>query len=207
MLIAMNTLPTTLPPAQRGSTLIEVLVSMLILSIALLGIASLQASSMRFAQGSGARAAVAANLADLADRIRTNPDAADTAYVLTANYATQRTALAAGTVTSAKTCGNAAVTCNAAELAEYDMVQFRKSLNQNMPGAAVQVAGSKTAGYVVSAMWFDKTYLKDELNKTNQLDTAPVCDGTETGISSRSCCPLLTEAPAGVRCTNMTVLP
>jgi type IV pilus assembly protein PilV len=193
--------------SQDGSTLIEVLVSMLILSIALLGIASLQASSMRFSQGSGARAAVAANLSDFADRIRTNPDAADTAYVLASNYATQRSQLAAGTVTANKNCGDAAVTCTAAELAQYDMTQFRKSLNLNMPGGAVQISGGKSTGYVLTAMWIDKTYLKDELNKTSELETANVCDGTETGIAARNCCPVLTEAPAGVRCTNMTVLP
>ena len=67
--------------AHTGSTLIEVLVAMLVLSIGLLGVAGLAAASLRYSQGGWARASVASGLSDLADRVRTNPGADVTAYV------------------------------------------------------------------------------------------------------------------------------
>jgi type IV pilus assembly protein PilV len=193
------------PQVARGSTLIEVLVSMLILSIGLLAVASLQASTMRFAQGSGARAAIASTLSDFADRIRANPASATAAYALGTTYPAQRSTI--GALAATKECGNSGITCNEAELAAYDLVQFRLNLNRNMPGGAGFVTGNRAAGFVVTVMWADKTYLKEEANKTEQLDTSEVCTGTETGIAARTCCPTAAAAPAGVRCTNMTVLP
>ena len=50
--------------AEAGSTLIEALVAMLVLSIGLLGIAGLASASLRYSQGSWARAAVASGLSD-----------------------------------------------------------------------------------------------------------------------------------------------
>jgi type IV pilus assembly protein PilV len=191
----------------RGSTLIEVLISMLILSIGLLGVAKLQAASMRFSVGSNARAAVAVNLSDFADRIHANPEGDDHAYLLNDNYATQRASMVANTVVPAKDCGAANTTCTTDELAAYDITQLRLALNANMPGSALYIEGCKSEGYVATVMWFDKGYLKDETSKTTLLSKAETCVGTETGIAARTCCPLDAQAPDGVRCTNMTIVP
>ena len=54
---------------QAGTTLLEVLVAMLVLSIGLLGIAGLSAASLRYSQGGWARASISSGLSDLADRV------------------------------------------------------------------------------------------------------------------------------------------
>lgn len=61
---------------QKGFTLLEVLVAVLVLAIGLLGLAGLQATSLRVNQSASMRSQ-ATNLAyDMADRIRANRDAA-----------------------------------------------------------------------------------------------------------------------------------
>lgn len=59
---------------ERGFTLIEVLVSVVLLSIGLLGVAGMQLSGLRYHQGAYVRAQATALLGDMADRLRTNPE-------------------------------------------------------------------------------------------------------------------------------------
>jgi len=59
---------------ERGFTLIEVLVSVVLLSIGLLGVAGMQLSGLRYHQGAYVRAQATALLTDMADRLRTNPE-------------------------------------------------------------------------------------------------------------------------------------
>ncbi|MES1992288.1 MAG: type IV pilus modification protein PilV [Pseudomonadota bacterium] len=58
---------------QRGFTLVEVLVAILLLSIGLLGVAGLQISGLRYQQGAYTRSQATALLTDMADRMRINP--------------------------------------------------------------------------------------------------------------------------------------
>lgn len=194
---------------QMGSTLLEVLVAILILSIGLLGIAGLQASTMRYSQGGWARAAVAANLADIADRVRTNPSTSVTAYQFTTPYNDQRTAIDGGTVTVDKDCESettaTGVTCTADQLAAYQIVRWRLALARDLPQGAGFITGQRNTGYIATAMWFDKTYVKDTDTKALMPPTS--CTGTESGIAARSCCPAAASAPAGTRCTNILVTP
>ena len=62
-------------PAVGGFSLIEVLVALVVLSIGMIGIAAMQVEGLRFGQQAviGTRAVGLA--ADIADRIRANPDA------------------------------------------------------------------------------------------------------------------------------------
>jgi len=190
---------------QQGSTLIEVLVAILILSIGLLGIAGMQVLTMRYSQGGWARAAVAASLSDIADRVRANPSASVTAYQFLTDYTTQRTAIEAGTVTAAKDC-ETAVTCTPAELAASQIVRWRLALARDLPGGAGFISGQRDTGYVATVMWFDKSFVKD--NDPTSLDSATACDSTQTGIAGRTCCPAAAASKLpGIRCTNMLVTP
>lgn len=60
----------------RGFTLVEVLVALVILSIGLLGIASLQLSSLRWNQGAAARSQATLLAYDIVDRMRANQKSA-----------------------------------------------------------------------------------------------------------------------------------
>jgi type IV pilus assembly protein PilV len=64
---------------QRGVTLIEILVAVVLLSIGLLGLAGLQLRGMQVNQGSAMRSQAAILAADLADRMRADVTAANPA--------------------------------------------------------------------------------------------------------------------------------
>jgi type IV pilus assembly protein PilV len=198
---------------QRGTTLIEALVAILILSIGLLGIAGLQASTLKYSQGGWARAAVASNLSDIADRIRTNPSTTTTAYRFTTDYTAQRSAIDLKTVTAALDCESEStstgVTCTADQLATYQLVRWRLALARDLPGGAGYITGTRDTGYVATVIWLDKTNFDDASTsvKTNTLKTPAACAGTESGIAARTCCPSAASAPAGARCTNLLVTP
>jgi type IV pilus assembly protein PilV len=207
-MMPMHFNPPQTPPArhaQAGSTLIEVMVAMLVLSIGLLGVAGLAAASLRYSQGGWARASVASGLSDLADRVRTNPGADVTAYVFnTSNYADQRTALESGQVTITTDCMAEGTACDATELAAFHMAEWRLAMNSNMPGSAVWVSGQRDEGYQATLMWFDKSFVQSD---GTTLDTSATCTAAMTGAAARQCCPADAAVVAGVRCTNMTIVP
>jgi len=66
------------PARARGFSLIEVLVSIVVLSIGLLGLAALQVSGLRVGQSSFYRAQAAQYATDMADRLRANAGEART---------------------------------------------------------------------------------------------------------------------------------
>lgn len=180
---------------QAGTSMIEALVAILILSIGLLGIAGLQASTLRFSQGSWARAAVASQLSDFADRVRANPGTGTAAYVLATKYADQRAAI--GALAPAKDCD--ATACTPDELATFHLVQWRLALNGSMPGAAAFVSGTRNTGYLATVIWFDK----------DAGEAPEACDAAFEGLRARNCCPAGADVTGttGVRCTNMMVVP
>ena len=169
--------------ADRGATMIEVLVAILILSIGMLGIAGLQVASMKYSQGGWARAAVASGLSDFADRIRANPGSTIAAYAVAGDYTAQRTALLANTVVAAKDCEAAAAVCTAAELADFHLVQWRLSIDASMPGSAALVTGDRAAGYTTTVMWFDKAFLRKD---GTTLDDSATCVAPGSGRNLRS---------------------
>jgi type IV pilus assembly protein PilV len=201
--------PALFRQAHTGSSLIEVLVAMLVLSIGLLGVAGLAAASLRYSQGGWARASVASGLSDLADRVRTNPGAGVTAYVFDTtndapNYSGQRTALGGGQVAMDVDCMAEDTACTATELAAFHMTEWRLAMNSSMPGSAVWVSGQRDEGYQATIMWFDKSFVQSD---GTTLDTSATCTAAMTGVAARQCCPADAEVIAGVRCTNMAVLP
>jgi type IV pilus assembly protein PilV len=92
----------------RGFTLIEALLSMLVLSVGLLGAAAMLLGSLRVNAGALQRLAATQLLLDMADRIRVNPAGR-------ANYT--------AAVSGAASCGDPAG-CDAAGLAGMDRRRF-----------------------------------------------------------------------------------
>jgi type IV pilus assembly protein PilV len=189
--------------AGRGVVLIEALVSILILSIGVLGMMGMQAASIRYEQNSWARAAVSSLVADVSDRIRANPGSADTAYVYNVAYATERTAIDtnSSTFTVSPDCNTAS--CVPAEMATYDVAKWRQSLNTMIPGAVGMITGSRSGNYNITVAWFDRS----RINSLGELESAPTCSATLVTAAARNCCPADLSAPAGVRCVNFAVIP
>ena len=74
----MHTLPPSSRHYTRGSTLLEVLVSIVVLSIGLLGLAGLQATSMKSNHSAYMRSQATLLAYDLADRMRATRDSSTT---------------------------------------------------------------------------------------------------------------------------------
>ena len=196
---------------QRGAGLIEALIAILVLSIGLLGMVGMQTASVKYEQNGWVRSALSTNISSLADRIRANPDALETAYSFSNTYAAERAlidAVAPNTyLTPAKNCDTTA--CNSAELATYDLAIWRDDLNQQLPGAVGMIAptGAKQVDlrFQITVAWFNK----DNLDGVN-LRQPGICTAAATGIAARNCCPgALGSAAdlAGVQCVNVEVLP
>ena len=64
---------TNSPRAQRGFTLVEILVTVVLISVGLLGIAALQLTTLRGNQESYVRSQASVLAGDILDRIRANP--------------------------------------------------------------------------------------------------------------------------------------
>lgn len=105
---------------QAGFTLIEVLVSSLILSIGLVGVAGLQAVSLKNNQSAYMRSQASALAYDLADRMRSN--------VAGANAGAYDPASAASSATCKTPVG-----CTAQQLAQNDLAEWNAALASNLP--------------------------------------------------------------------------
>ena len=105
---------------QSGFTLIEVLVSALILSIGLVGVAGLQAVSLKNNQSAYMRSQASALAYDLADRMRSNVNGANAGSYVPAN--------AAATSNCKTTTG-----CTVQQLAQNDLAEWNASLATNLP--------------------------------------------------------------------------
>jgi type IV pilus assembly protein PilV len=197
---------------QRGAGLVEALIAILILSIGLLGMLGMQTASLKFEQTSWIRSAVAINVSGLADRIRANSGALAPAYAFSDTYANERTAIENDVNHFTPTVDCNANSCTAAELAAYDLLAWRRQINDQMPGAAGFVVPTGSKGqdlrFLITVAWFDKD---NAVGATLvQPDACPVPMVGNAGISSRNCCPSAVGAPAdlaGVRCVNVEVIP
>ena len=146
---------STMRSSQRGFSMIEVLVTMLIVSLALLGTAGLQAYSMRLNQGGQFRTQAVFLAADLAERIEANRTAAvvDGAYVVASSNA-------AALPPSTK-CLAADLPCNRTDLATFDFWQWQTAVAASLPQASWSVVRTPTGipstfTYTITISWVDR---------------------------------------------------
>ncbi len=161
---------------QRGVTLVEVLVSVVILSVGLLGVAGLQASVAKYKVNTWSRAAISTLHSDLAERIRMNSDvagsnfitgvSATSLYTLGGTWADQQTATL---TTPSPNCETAA--CTTTERAAYDISIWRQRARSSLPQGAALISGDRLAGFNATLMWFDKdtTVTKDKRGPSKLL--------------------------------------
>jgi type IV pilus assembly protein PilV len=107
---------------QQGFTLIEILIAVLVLSLGLLGLAGLQASSLRYNSAAAARGQATFMAYDIIDRMRANKTAAIAGGYDT-NYGTAPSS-------GGSDCQTAGAGCSAAAMADYDLNQWRCTLGK-----------------------------------------------------------------------------
>jgi type IV pilus assembly protein PilV len=187
---------------QQGVSLIEVLVSILVMALGLMGMASLQTATLKYQQGSVQRGMLAGLVSDFAERARANPSQSpqilgDDSPYLTESGLTWTDASGDVSDAPATDCRASTASCQAADVAEYDMTVWRQSVRAALPqgGAAVVRQGDALS---LTLMWSDKDRISEK---------SPTCGDGDSSAESVSCCPASLGAPEGVRCANFVVRP
>ncbi|MBN8486858.1 MAG: type IV pilus modification protein PilV [Burkholderiales bacterium] len=139
---------------QHGASLVEVLVSILVVSLGVVAMGGLLASATRLGKASEIRAVASLMASDIADRMKANAAAARAGqYDLTAAF------VVPPDEPGAVACPDPD-NCSAAELAAQDLAQWRLSLVHALPAGTGYVqydAGAQDAGGAVDVWiaWLD----------------------------------------------------
>lgn len=184
-------------PRQRGATLIEALVSLVVMSFGLLGIAGLQVSALSFQKSAWSTHRVSEITSEFAERVRANAKAVDSDYQYTAAYATGK----AASPTKLNCRGSG--TCTATQRAADDLADLLIKAQTLLPEGSIQVRGTLADGLVVTSMYMDK----DFVNSAGVLQPSIPCASSTSGTDWRNCCPTEANAPDGVRCRRFTIIP
>lgn len=127
----------------RGFSLIEVLITLVILATGMLGVAALYVESLKSGYSALSRTKAINLAADMADRIRVN-------RVGEASYAT---GVGDANAAPAKFCaarnGQPAEVCTATEMANYDVWLWKTMLGNSTDGIAQQNGLAQAAGQIV----------------------------------------------------------
>lgn len=180
---------------ESGTTLIEIMVSIVVIAIGLLGLASMQINALKFQLTASQRSEAMQASSDLADRMRANfvfttfdrADAERTEneakYTSIGTYASKRGAdHAAPNNCSTVTPGGA---CNTLQVAANDLAEWQLSLKRRLAGGAgyiVPVGGTTNSTFDVTVMW--------EEASLDAIDAS---------------CPDAVAAPRGVRCFTVRI--
>lgn len=130
-----------------GFTLIEILVSLVVLAIGLLGLAGLQATGSKNNLSAYHRSQATQLAYDIADRMRANKSAAT-------NYLTS--SMAPSAAQAQTDCETTSTSCSTTDMAQHDLYQWNQALtsSQILPNGqgTITVLG---AIYTVSINWDD----------------------------------------------------
>lgn len=141
--------PLRMRRAQDGFSMIEVLVTLLIISLALLGTAGLQAYSMRLNQGGLFRTHAVFLVADLAERIEANKPGAVAGLYAVAN----------SSVPAAASDACTAGACDAGTLATFDLAAWQNAVANALPQSSWTVAHDGPGNpivYTITVSWVDR---------------------------------------------------
>ena len=152
----IGSVPPTTRRNQRGFSMIEVLVTLLIIALALLGTAGLQAYSMRLNQGGQFRTQAVFLVADLTERMEANKNAISKgAYALALSNAPNP--LLTSCIDAVCTCDRlAGGVCSA--LALYDLSVWQNTVAATLPQSSWSVVnvGGNPSTVTVTVSWVDR---------------------------------------------------
>ena len=137
------------PKHQQGFSMIEVLVTLVIIAVALLGTAGLQVHAMKMNKSGEFRTQAVFLASDIAERMEANKAAA-----VLGNYVVATTGASSAFATN---CWGAA--CNAATLASYDLSQWGANIANLLPQASwriTQTTAGNPSTYTIFIQWTDR---------------------------------------------------
>lgn len=157
----------------RGFSLLEAIIGFLVLSIGMIGIASLQAVSLKSGKTSVYGSVAMMKVAELFESMRTNS---------TENALTTYEAAGTGTGTN-NNCTDITV-CTDIQLAQEDIYWWKKNLQAGMPGAVTTVvtytaavAPSKMATMKIDVNWDERDKENSGSVAKTYTTTANICTG------------------------------
>ncbi len=182
---------------QSGATLIEALVSILVMSLGLLGIAALQLNALSFQKSSWATHRISELIIDASERIKANPGGV---YTFANTYAV---ASASSGIPASNNCRGSGANCTISQIINDDLSAMATKAQLILPGGAIRIDNMEPAGIMVTAMYRDK----DFVNAAGAPSASVLCSVAGAGVPQRNCCPDAAAAPNGVRCSRMDILP
>lgn len=155
---------------QRGATLVEALIAMVILAVGLLGMAGMTAASVKHNQTARMRGIGVLLVNDLAERARINLKGFDI-YKKNAKYSfSDKPKLPTG-------C-DAKTSCTPTELATYDLQEWLYNVNRRLPGGSAYISttttGTKTETVRDMDIWLIWTEATDKGSKAASTTDASV---------------------------------
>ena len=178
----MKTLPGQ--AAQNGITMLEVLISIVVIAFGMLGVAGLQAFALKNSQGASYRSVATVLATDLIDRMRANPVAATSGL-----YASGAKQGDVADKPNADCLGKAG--CTTSALAAHDLKEWQIAVDAALPSGVGYVCQddspndgtgptdaqcSGTGAYVIKVWWIDDRTAankdaKDATKKKNRFAT------------------------------------
>jgi len=144
-------------PNAKGFSLLEVLIALVILSVGLLGIAAMLSTTVKSNDSAYMRSQATALAYNIIDRMRANQNAAQNGeYDI---------ALGTPAPGSSTVCNGVAANCSAASLANFDLSQWKQSLDSsanglpNGDGSIAVNAASGVYAVKVTVQWNDSRAL------------------------------------------------
>jgi type IV pilus assembly protein PilV len=131
------------PHRQRGFSLVEVLIALVIMSVGMLGIAGLYVQSMQVGRTSMFRHHAVTLAGDVADRIRANPTAG-AAYIVVGG--------------ADSNCVNMGVNCSAPQMASHDIFLWTAQASETLPAGTVTITFDGAAippTYLIEVEWVE----------------------------------------------------
>ena len=182
---------------QSGATLIEALVSLLVMSLGLLGLAALQLNALSYQKSSWATHRVSELVIDASERIKANPLGV---YTFANTYSVASASSGAPVSNNCRSVG--AADCTVSQIINDDLAAIAAKARTSLPGGAIRIDNLEPRGIVLTAMYRDK----DFVDSAGVPIASDVCNA-QTGVKWRNCCPSEAAVPNGVRCSRMDILP
>jgi type IV pilus assembly protein PilV len=133
----------------QGFALLEILVTIVLMAIALLGTAAMQVYGIKVTQGAQFRAQAVVLATDLMERVEANNVGA-----VAGSY------VAASLPATSSSLDCTANRCTPADMAQYDLVAFAQGVAQQLPSASATVSRSGAGPYVytVTLTWQERSF-------------------------------------------------
>jgi type IV pilus assembly protein PilV len=218
MHVRLNHMQHLVQPQQRGITLIESLVAIVVVALGILGVLGVQMRTLSDTRTSVYRGQAIRMIEDLSERMKAHPNA----LVSIDSYTIAWRPGPAPTPPAAKLC-TGATTCTPAEFAAFDLLEWKRNLERNLPLGDATVfyapaepnAGSRRQ-LGVMIRWrenersTDNAFLADLLTTATNLGGdagVPACNTSPTSTPRYTC--HLQYIPVSSRCApyfaNVTV--